>query len=290
MAGRVLITGATGNVGGEVLKLFRGKSIPFRAALRNAEDAKTLGLTREEWTEFDFLKPATFRSTFEDIASMLLIRPPALSNVRRDIEPAIFAAVKAGVKHICFLSVIGADKNPFVPHHAVEASLRRGGVIHSFLRAGFFMQNLSTTHAPEIRDRSEIFVPAGRGKTGFVDARDVAAAATKILSEPSPSNQAFSLTGSEILNYPEVAEILSKELGRTITYRNPSALRFSLSMRKRGFGWNFIAVMVAIYTVNKLGRAATLTDDLERILGRKPILFCQFARHMRRVWPPGIFK
>ena len=91
------------------------------------------------------------------------MRPPAIGNVRRDLLPAVEAARQAGVRHVVFLSLQGAEKNKVVPHATVESWLRSSGLSWTFVRPSFFHQNLSTTHAADIRDRDQILVPAGVG-------------------------------------------------------------------------------------------------------------------------------
>jgi uncharacterized protein YbjT (DUF2867 family) len=115
---------------------------------------------------------------------MFLMRPPALGNVRRDLLPAVVAAREAGVEHVVFLSPQGAEHNKVVPHATVETWLRGSGVGWTFVRASFFHQNLSTTHANDVRQHDEIVVPAGRGATAFVDAEDVGAVAAAALLAP----------------------------------------------------------------------------------------------------------
>ena len=105
-----------------------------------------------------------------------------------------------------------------------------------------------------------------------------------MLTNQGFENTALALTGSAAVTYSELAEILSRVLGRPIAFRKPSILRFILAMRKRGFTSAFIAVMALIYTVNKLGLAAAVTADVERVLRRKPILFEQFATDYRDTW------
>lgn len=89
---------------------------------------------------------------------------------------------------------------------------------YTLLRASFFMQNLLEVHRPDIVEHGEIFVPAGNGKTSFVDARDIGEAAAIVLTESGHVNQAYDLTGPEALDYGEVATIFSDVLGRSITY------------------------------------------------------------------------
>jgi uncharacterized protein YbjT (DUF2867 family) len=113
---------------------------------------------------FDFLQPETYAAAFAGQRAVFLIRPPTISDVKRYINPAVDAAVQAGVAHIVFLSLLGVEKNAFVPHHKIEAHLLASGIAYTFLRASFFMQNLSTTHREDIARHDENFVPAGHGK------------------------------------------------------------------------------------------------------------------------------
>jgi len=146
------------------------------------------------------------------------------------------------------------------------------------------MQNLSTTHRAEVRDQSEIFVPAGRGKTSFIDVRDLAEVAAKTLTEPGHTFKAYPLTGAEALGYEDVARHFTEILGRRVVYSNPSILRFIRAKRREGLPLAYILVMVGIYGTCKLGLAGTLTPDTERLLGRPPLTMRQFIADHREAW------
>jgi len=150
------------------------------------------------------------------------------------------------VEHVVFLSLLGAEQNPVVPHRWIEWTLLRSGMDRTFLRPSFFMQNLVTTHRADLRDRDEIFVPAGRGRTSFIDARDVAAVGVRVLTEEGHRNTTYALTGDEALSYVEVADRFSEVLGREIRYANPSILDFVCHMREQGHPWPFVLVMTGI--------------------------------------------
>jgi len=197
----------------------------------------------------------------------------------------VLAMQQAGVGQVVFLSLQGVESNRITPHHKIEKLIREAGLGFTMLRPSFFMQNLSTTLCSEIRERSEIFVPAGHGRTSFVDVRDLAEVAAQSLATGQHLNAAFELTGSEALTYTEVAAILTDVLGRTITYRSPSLLRFIWQkVAREKIKISFVLVMVALYTVAKLGKAAGLTDTLAKLLGRPPTSFRQFANDTKAVW------
>jgi uncharacterized protein YbjT (DUF2867 family) len=146
------------------------------------------------------------------------------------------------------------------------------------LRPSFFMQNLSTTHLEDIVSRGEIVVPAGNGRTSFIDVRDIAAAAVAVLTQDGHVGKAYSLTGSEALTYSDCARLISEASGRTVIYTNPSGREFAKHMAAQGHSADFIKVMRAIYLVAKLRMAGTITGELRELIGREPITFAQFAR------------
>ena len=220
MNSTIFVTGATGNVGSEVIKILPKSGVPFRAAIRRSGDEKSLGLEIEDCVHFDFLDSSTYGPAFDGMKAVFLMRPPDLAEPKKEIEPAILHAKSAGVERIVFLSVLGADKNSFVPHHKIEELIVASGVPYTFIRPSFFMQNLSTTHAFEIKSMNEILVPAGRGKTSFIDVRDIAAVAVEALTKDGLKNMALPLTGPEALNYTEISAILTQELGWQIVSRH----------------------------------------------------------------------
>ena len=132
------------------------------------------------------------------------------------------------------------------------------------------MQNLSTTHRDEIKNENEIYVPAGKGRTSFVDARDIAEVAFTLLSGAQHLNKSYELTGSEALSYLEVAEILSDVLKKPVAYRNPSLLSFIWRNWRKHKNLSFVLVMAIIYTTARFGQAGLITEELPKLLGRKP--------------------
>jgi uncharacterized protein YbjT (DUF2867 family) len=146
------------------------------------------------------------------------------------------------------------------------------------------MQNLSTTHRREIAERDEIFVPAGRGKTNFIDVRDIGEAAAKTILETGHEGRAYELTGAEAFDYFEIARMLSDVLGRTIRYAKPSIPRFVFRAVRAGTPLPYALVMAGLYSASALGKAERTTDELERLLGRKPRDFRAFAATEREAW------
>lgn len=288
----ILITTPAGNVGYETLKAL--KRLPQRsafqviAAVRNLhKQADTLEPLVDARVQFDFADPGTFETALVGVSQVLLVRPPELADVDLYFRPFVEAMRRAEVQHVVFLSLQGAETNNITPHHKLEKLLMASGLAFTFLRPSFFMQNLSTTHRDEIATRDELFIPAGDGRTSFIDVVDIGEIAALTLTDLTGKylNQAYELTGDEALTYQEVARHLTYVLNRPIRYRNPSVLAFIWRKwvgEKRPL--SFVLVMVALYSVAKLGKAAALTPVFRELTGHAPRTFRQFAEANRSVW------
>ncbi|SCN32887.1 Uncharacterized protein BC067498_02985 [Bacillus cereus] len=263
----ILVTGATGNVGKEVVKGLIKRNATFKVATRSRET---------EGVYFDFENPSSVKAALTGVTKLFLIRPPHLADAKKYFQPVIDAAKEIGIKQIIFLSLLGVEKNPIVPHAKIEAIIKDSGIPYTFLRPSFFMQNLLSQHGDELRNENIIEVPAGKGKTSFIDVRDIGEVAAKILTEEGHKFKAYSLTGNEALTYYEVAAIISKIINKHIVYTNPSIFTFRKRMVQKGLNSDFIWVMIGIYTTAKLGLAKKVTSDLSNLLDRNPITMEKF--------------
>ena len=286
MVTNILVTGATGNVGKEIVRLLSDLDYPVTAAVRNPIEASKSFGNDVRCVPFDFTNPDTFTDAFAGINKLFLVRPPAIADISK-ITPALNAAKRSGVEEIVFLSIIGADKNRIVPHYAIERAVEQLNIPATFLRCSFFMQNFNTTHREDIRFRDRLFMPAGNGKTSFIDVRDIAAVAVKILTESKrelPIDSAYDLTGATALTYSEVASIFTTVLGRPIQYTNPPIPIFIWQMLRQGFPLQFVLVMVGIYTTARFGLADLVTSDVPQLLGRSPISIDRYVEDYRECW------
>lgn len=288
----ILITTPTGNVGHETLKALqrRPERVACRvvAAVRNPEgQTDLLAPLVDALVPFDFADADTFEASLVGVSKVLLVRPPQLADVDLYFRPFVEAMRRADVQQVVFLSLQGVESNPVTPHYKIEKLIREAGLGYTFLRPSFFMQNLSTTHRAELAERDELYIPAGNGRTSFIDVVDIGEVAALVLTDQTGTylNQSYELTGDEALTYTEVAAQLTDVLGRPITYRNPSVLAFiwrKWISEKQPLA--FALVMVALYSVAKLGKAAGLTPVFRQLTGHAPRTFRQFAEANRAVW------
>ena len=284
MSSPILVIGALGNVGVEVVEKLLASGSSVRAADLDVEKIKSNFGSAVEAVHFDFSKPETYKNTFAGVEQMFLMRPPQISDVKRYMFPAIDSAKEAGVKHVVFLSLIGIENTKFVPHYKVEQYLKEVNLQTTFLRASFFMQNLNTTHRIEIKERNEIFIPVGNAKTSFIDVRDIATVAALALTQAGHAGKNYDLTGSEALEYWQVSKILSEVLGREIKYKNPNLIYFFISILQRGTPFMFALVQTGLYLSTRFGMAKTITNEVEKLTGKTPITFKQYANDYKESW------
>ena len=283
---KILVTGATGNVGKYVTEYLLEQDQSVKAAGMHEEKARALFGSGAEYCRFDFGKPETFENALQDVDRVFIMRPPQMGNPE-DFRPFIEVMKKQNnIKLVVFLSLIGIEKNPAPPHHKIEKMLRESGIPWCFVRPSFFMQNLSGIHAFEIKHFNRIVIPAGKALTSFVDAKDIGEMSARILVEPAGHrNKAYDLTGPEALSYKEAAEIMSRELKKEIAYTGISVrAAFSYWTIVRGLEKDYAMVMCMLYLMTRMGTARTVSEDFEKVMGKKPGSFRDFVRANRDVW------
>jgi len=280
--GKILVTGATGNVGAEVVKALELANQETIATVVKQDDLKKF--PPKKAVVFDFADSNTWEPALEGVDRVFLMRPPAIADVKTYLFPFIDLALQKGIKHIVFLSLQGVSFNPLTPHFKVEKYLIRKKAPYTFLRPNFFMQNLSTFYKDDISQNDEIYLPAGKGRTSFVDVRDIGAVAAEVFTGPDHIGKAYTLSGSESLDYYQVAEILSNELGQTIMYQNPTVAEYVERLRANGSPDEFIKVQKMLYFVVRHNFSSGTKSDIAKLLGREPIAFKQFAHDYTHVW------
>jgi len=283
MKDMILVTGATGTVGHNVMETLVAAGQPTRAAARTPD--RIAARPGVETVRLDFQDHDTFAPALEGVSGVFLMRPPQLADMETTLIPFLHACQHHAVSHISFLSLIGVERNRRVPHHAVERALADSSIPYTSLRAGYFMQNLTGFLAEDIRERDQIYVPAGRGRTSFVDASDIAELAALTLCAPDRHGaQAYNLTGPQALDYRQVASILSRILGRPIRYAQPSHRAFRSEMLRRGIEPDFVKVLSMLFWPVKLGMAAKVYPDTARLLNRAPTRLEQFIERNADCW------
>ncbi|WP_062077061.1 SDR family oxidoreductase [Demequina globuliformis] len=282
----VFVTGATGTVGLPTVNGLLERGADVVAGVRSEADAEALPAGAQS-RPFEFGAPAgDIDAALDGCTALFLMRPPAIADVETFLFPVIDAAMRRGMEQIVFLSLQGVQGNRSTPHHAVEAYLRQVKAPYTMLRPNFFMQNLETAYVSAIRERGELFVPAGRSRTAFIDARDIGRVAAAVLTEPGHVRKAYTLSGEQSLTYKKVAQIMSEELGRPITYRRPSEAEFLDGLRKQGLPEDYIAVQKMIHRVVRMNVSAFPNRRVRALTGQPATTMAQYVRDRADAFAP----
>jgi uncharacterized protein YbjT (DUF2867 family) len=288
MAGVVLVTGASGNAGREVVRALLERNVTVRAALRNPDAVRSHFVDAVQTVRLDLRDPTSYAAAARGCTAMFLLRPPAVADTRRTLVPFIDAVREQGVGHVVFLSVAGAGNNSLVPHHAVETHLRARGREHTLLRPGFFAQNLQDAYLRDIVEDDRLYVPAGRGRVAFVDLRDVAEVAALALCEPAAHREkAYTLTGPEAIGFGQAADLLSRALGRAVRYEPASVLGYVRHLRRRALPWGQALVQAVLHVGLRFGQAETVDPTLETLLGRPGRTLGEYVHDHAGMWMKG---
>lgn len=273
----IFVTGASGNIGNAVVEYLHDRQVPFRIGSRSPNASNAVA--------FDFLDPNTFESAVKGCQAMFLLRPPAIANTKNTLNRLIDVARSQGVQHIVFISVAGAGDNPAVPHHATEQHLKQEAKDWTILRPGFFAQNLADAYRQDIVNDDRIFLPAGSGRVAFIDTRDVGEVAARILIDPTVhQDKTYTLTGAEANTFYEVAQLLSEELDRTITYCPASLPGYCLHLFRRKTPLEQILIFTILHVGLRFGQAETVDETLPQLLQHQARSIREYIRDYRHLW------
>ncbi|WP_088324570.1 NmrA family NAD(P)-binding protein [Polaribacter tangerinus] len=278
---RILITGATGNIGVELIDYLNNlstNSISF-VAVRNIEKAKisfkkypNLG-----YRKFNFDNKNSYLQAFEQIDILFLLRPPHISSSKEVFYPLLKAAKKSGIQKVVFLSVQGAEKSKFIPHYKIEKIIQELQLEYIFVRPSYFMQNLTTTLLPEILNKQHIYLPSGNAKFNFIDVKNIAEVTAQLLLKfDDYKGKAYEITGAENKNFTEVVKIISKITGLKMRFKNVNPILFYIRKLKDGFERDYALVLTILHFIPRLLAAPIISDNYKKITGNNPISIKEF--------------
>jgi uncharacterized protein YbjT (DUF2867 family) len=280
----ILVTGASGNIGSEVVKQLLGvaPAVSIKAAVHSRQNVKKVNDgDRVKVIPIDYNESDTLREALKDVDKLFLLTPD-VPNASDLASNAVTEAKKAGIRHIVKQSVMGADLEADVGtmrlHRQVEEIIEQSGIPFTFLRPNEFMQNFINFHSPSIKGNNAFYIPLEDAKVSLVDVRDIAAVAVKSLTdEDLHKNKTYLITGPEALSYHQVAEILSNRIGRKINYVNISDEEARAAMKEIGLSDWLINTVSELSDYFRKGKASEISSAVEEVTGNKPISFSQFA-------------
>jgi uncharacterized protein YbjT (DUF2867 family) len=286
---KVLVTGATGTVGSELVKELLRRRADVRVFTRKQPKPGTFPGTVEVALG-DLTDPVSVVEAMKGVDELFLL----IGNVPDEFTQALTAyglAKKAGLKHVTYLSVFKADQFLEVPHFAaksaVEQPIRAGGIPYTILRPGYFVQN-ERRLKPVLTGPGIYPIPAGNQGLAAVDVRDIAEAAAITLTEKGHAGKTYDLVSSEMLTGPGAAATWSKALGKKITYVGHGDFDgFEAQLRNTGTpSWIAydLRVMFQGYVERGLSNTEDQTARFAALLGHQPRTYSGFAEELAKEW------
>ncbi len=280
LSGTILVTGATGDIGGALVAELRERGASVRVMCRRQTQLDTFAEAGVDGVLGDFDDPASLAGAMVGCEQLFLLAPSGEHQLAGD-RAAIDAARTAGIGHVVKVSTLDANPASAIPwardHAHAEALLRGSGVRWTTLKPGAYMKNLLT----EVGAIRHGLLPqtSGHGATTWVDTPDIAIAAAAVLTDPdlqggsSTDGRAYVLTGTPATSYPQIAELMTELLGRRVRYVHVPAPAMFLGLKLSGMDtWQARGLIHQFVDVVRHGRdnGRLSTPDLAQLLGRAP--------------------
>jgi uncharacterized protein YbjT (DUF2867 family) len=286
--GKILVTGATGNIGSQLVQRLKERNLEVIAGVSSLSKAGRFSKQSIDTAILNFGQPDSLETAFDGVDRLFLLLP--LEEPMGVWGPRVIdAAQKAGVRFILRSSGLGAGVQTGYElgevHGRIDQALMSSGLAYTVVRPNSFMQNYINYFGGTIKTQQSIFLPQGQGRISLIDVRDIAAVDAEILASPEKHlKKTYDLTGPEALNNEELALILSRVTGKPITYVDIDEATARQGLAQMGTPeWN-IRLLESLNRRIKLGMASELTPWVRTIIGKPPTTFEQFARDHVDAW------
>ena len=285
----VLVTGATGNVGGATVRALVARGEHVRALVRDPQRGRERLGGGVELVIGDFSDRPSVRRAMRGVDRLLLSSadgPDKVAHETAVVDEAVAAGVELIVKASALRAQSGSPLPPFDWNGRIEDHVRQAWIPAVNLRAGFYMTNLLAAAQP-VRDAGALFAPAGTGAVAMIDPRDVGAVAAAVLTGKGHEGRDYVLTGAEAITYEQVAEALGAATRRPVAYVDvpPQAAREALAASGAP-AW-LVEHLDLFFELVRRGELEETTDTVRMLTGREPRSFAAFARDHAGLFEAG---
>jgi len=279
----ILVTGATGNIGSELVKQLIAKSADVRVVTRDEKKVSHLNPAIEAVIG-DRQDPTVIKKALQGADKVFLL--PVLIDEKHEPDRLLIdEAKRANVGRIVMISsgVLRSNpKNPIgVLHREVELLIEESGISWTVLRPGGFMSNALRFWADTIKSLATVFNPTGDGKSAPISPYDIAAVAAVVLSTTGHERKTYDLTGSELLSAHDQVTTLSKVLGKPIECVDIPVEVAAEGMKSSGLPVAIIEGLADVWIRTRNGEGTFQSDEVERLTGRPAQTFETWCREHR---------
>jgi uncharacterized protein YbjT (DUF2867 family) len=287
---KILVTGATGNVGNSLLDNLDNTDSELRALVRGESKARSLGKRNVEVVSGDFLEPQTLGPALEGVNALFLLTPIHPQQVSQAANVIDAARESGNDPLVVRLSVHqashGAPTRISRQHAEIEDKLVSSGLPYTLLRPQSFMQN-TLMAAPTVAYQGKIFQPMKGGRLGMIDARDIGEVAAKVLTEDGHEGKTYTLTGPAAISFYDVAQSLGEVLDKEVTYVPIPPKAAKGAMLDRGMPEWMADALNEYARAHGEGYSDWTTDDVEQLTGHPAVSYKEFASDFERVFRGG---
>ncbi len=275
----ILVTGANGTIGRQVISQLARKGISTSALVRDLQKAKSLEMSYVQLVKGDFDDLASLDAALAGAESAFLLTATSPNRLGQEAN-FINAAKNAKLKHIVRLSIVGADGNGcsrILRRHAeADRQLEASGISFTILQPNYFMQNI-LWYVEDIKTRG-VFLASLPETTSHahVDARDVAAVVVATLTETGHEGQIYRISGPEALTYGQMMQSLSRLLGKSVRY-DASPDHYADSLKNWGLDADEVLELDSCIAQG-IGNGAVVRDTVLRVTKRQPTRFERFVK------------
>lgn len=273
---KLIVTGATGNVGKAIIKSNLIAKEDLYACTRNSSKPLSEDMDKEiKLLQFDFEKVEDFIIP-DDADAIFLMRPPQISNP--DIFDELLSIIAKNKLLVIFLSIQNAEHKEYTPHRKIEHKIINSGLDFIFIRPSYFMDNLTTTLLPEILENNRIYLPSNHIKFNWIDTLDIGEIiATVFNNNQEYINTALEITGTESFDFYQVIDIINAELKTNFSFSNPALISYLIYEIKKGTPITYILVMMLLHWLPKFGKQPSTTNTFMDIMGKPPRKLREFV-------------
>ena len=266
----ILVVGASGTIGSEVVRLLRAKGEKVR--LTTSREPKEASAVKLNMATGEGL-----RAAFDGVDKVFLMSPPGYADHYSMLAPVIQESKRRGLKKVVLMTAMGANADASSPFRRAEIELEKSGLAYNIVRPNWFMQNFNSYWIRGIREQGKIIVPAGEAKVSFIDTRDISEVVATLLTTSKFDNRDFDITGPEAIDHHQVAGAISATTGRKIVYAENSPEELRADLLAAGFAPDYADFMLLIMGFLREGYSAGVTSGVRDVLGREARSIAQYA-------------